>query len=728
MGLRRFTIVAALAALTGTTLVGTSAGATPGLAAGTPTVSRLAGADRVETAVRISQKAYTVSGNGSSGSVYLARMDVFADALAAGTLTDGPVLLVPTCGPVPKVVTDEVTRLSPARVVGLGGPGAICDQVLSDGAGGRQIARLAGVDRYLTSLEIAKERLRQGAATEIYVASGLDSPDAVVGGQLTRGPILLTGSVDRSTEYNAFLNEVKPSRVVALGGPGAVSDAQLSVLVGTKARLAGQSRFETAAAIAMRQFTENAETVYLARGDLYADGVASGALGNGPVLLVGQCSLPPAARERIASARPMYIVALGGPGAVCDDVLAQAAAATSATGGRTVAVTQDPSGWAIPGMIRSVVSSDGSDIAFSGQFDMLGSAPNIFRTSSWDTTMMPGVVNLDSADQRMEASLDWFDSSSDGRFVAFVHTPPATEAYPNPKKNVYVRDIARRTTVLASRTAANLPGNRDSYAPSISDDGLNVAFVSAATDLVPGDTNNANDVFRTGSFGGSMQLMSGANGRIGDAGSGAPALSADGTTVVFRSLASNLVSGDVDGTMDLIRVRAGYGEIDLHRVNTVAAPATSDPDRASSVSKDGNMVAYIWPGQAGVEALHVYDAHFDSSRPVASLGTQQAAPTSSFEISGDGKSVVVATAAQLGSEDSDSGQQDVSVCDTATAVCRLLSQEFTLRPTGVPSVIESVSTDFDASLVSYVASFPGLVSTDPAKGPTLFVWTKMPPS
>jgi Tol biopolymer transport system component len=342
--------------------------------------------------------------------------------------------------------------------------------------------------------------------------------------------------------------------------------------------------------------------------------------------------------------------------------------------------------------------------------------------------MMPAVVNLDSADQRMEASLDWFDSSSDGRFVAFVHTPPATEAYPNPKKNVYVRDQALRKTVLASRTGTNLPGNGDSYAPSISDDGLTVAFVSAATDLVSGDTNNAHDVFRTDSFGGFVQLMSGANGTIGDAGSGAPALSGDGTTVLFRSLASNLFPGDVRNTMDLIRVRAGYGEVDIHKVNSIAAPATSDPDRAPSVSKDGSMVAYTWPGQAGVEALYVFDANFVFSRPISSLGTQQAAPTSHFGISGDGKSVVVATAARLSSEDTDSGQQDVSVCDTTTAACRLLSQEFTLRPAGVPSVIESVSTDFDASLVSYVATFPGLVSTDPAKGPTVFVWTKMPPS
>lgn len=722
---RRLGAGVVVAAVLGAGLAGASAGATPTAVAVAPSTSRIAGADRVETAVLISRSVFTVSGNGASGSVYLARMDVFADALAAGTLTDGPVLLVPSCGAVPQVVEDEIARLDPARVVGLGGAGAVCDQVLNDAAGGRRTTRLAGADRYLTSLEIARERVRQGVTAEVYVASGLDSPDAVVGGQLTRGPILLTGPVDRSPEYNAFLSEVKPSRVVALGGPSAVSDAQLSTLVGTKARLAGQSRFETSAAIAMRQFTENAETVYLARGDIYADGVASGALSAGPVLLVGQCSLPAAARERIALARPMYIVALGGPGAVCDEVLAQAAAATSATQGRTAPIPRDATGWAIAGMERAVVSSDGSSLVIGGHFPMLGGDRNLFSTSSWAASLST-LVNVDTTGQRIEPdSLQWTDTSSTGRFVAFVHTPRPTDDYPNPKKNVYVRDQALEKTVLVSRTPDGLPGNGDSYAPSISDDGLSLAFVSAATDLVSGDTNNANDVYLTGSFGGEMQLVSRAGGEVGNAWSGVPALSGDGTTVVFRSLASNLVPDDVAGSVDLVSVRSAYGDRRVRRLNTIAAPATSSRELAASVSRDGNTVAYTWPGPAGIEALHVFDGDFDVSRPVTAVGTDAAAPAEHFEISGDGTSVVVASRARLTSEDTDSGQQDVSVCDTSSETCRLLSQEFTLRPSGLSSSILSVSTDSDASHVAYVATFPGLVSADSAEGPTTFVWTRL---
>ena len=91
--------------------------------------SRLAGATRVDTAVAISQAAFPLSAD----TVYLARADVFADALAAGALTDGPILLVPSCGEVPTEVAAEIARLEPLEVVALGGESAVC----SDAVGGR---------------------------------------------------------------------------------------------------------------------------------------------------------------------------------------------------------------------------------------------------------------------------------------------------------------------------------------------------------------------------------------------------------------------------------------------------------------------------------------------------------------------------------------------------------------------------------------------------------------
>src|SRR5437899_2875686 len=50
-------------------------------------------------------------------------------------------------------------------------------------------------------------------------------------------------------------------------------------------------------------------------------------------------------------------------------------------------------------------------------------------------------------------------------------------------------------TELASMNASAQPGNGGSDRPAISAEGRYVAFSSLATNLVPGDTNNAEDIF-----------------------------------------------------------------------------------------------------------------------------------------------------------------------------------------------------------------------------------------
>lgn len=92
--------------------------------------ARIAGPTRFDTAVAISQRAFPET----APVVYLARADAFADALVAGTLSDGPILLVPSCGDIPQVVLDEIDRLDPDTVLALGGTAAVCDATLAQAA------------------------------------------------------------------------------------------------------------------------------------------------------------------------------------------------------------------------------------------------------------------------------------------------------------------------------------------------------------------------------------------------------------------------------------------------------------------------------------------------------------------------------------------------------------------------------------------------------------------
>src|SRR5213078_5398300 len=121
----------------------------------------------------------------------------------------------------------------------------------------------------------------------------------------------------------------------------------------------------------------------------------------------------------------------------------------------------------------------------------------------------------------------------------------------NGATDVFVRDrqtgMTERVSVASDGTQAN---NASSY-PVLSADGRFVAFDSAATGLVSGDTNGVSDVFVHDRQTGTIERVSVASGGAqGDGSSGLigfafpPALSAAGRFVAFVSAATNLVTGD----------------------------------------------------------------------------------------------------------------------------------------------------------------------------------------
>lgn len=287
--------------------------------AATPT-DRLAGATRFETAVAVSKRAFP----GGAETVYLARGDAFADALAAGVLADGPVLLVPSDGAVPAGVMAEIDRLDPAEVIALGGSGAVSDAVLATAAGGRAADRLAGANRAATATAISGRAFPGGADT-VYLARWDSFADALAAGAVDDGPILLvppTGPVPPTVQSE--IDRLDPTQVVALGGTGAVSDATLAALGATRqiGRLSGADRIETAAAISQHNFPQGAATVYIARSDAFPDALAAGSLDDGPILLTPPGSrVPSATISELSRLSPQLIIALGGPTAVSDEAM-----------------------------------------------------------------------------------------------------------------------------------------------------------------------------------------------------------------------------------------------------------------------------------------------------------------------------------------------------------------------------------------------------------------------
>lgn len=146
--------------------------------------------------------------------------------------------------------------------------------------------------------------------------------------------------------------------------------------------------------------------------------------------------------------------------------------------------------------------------------------------------------------------------SGDGRLAFFLST--ASDLVPNlpatGSASVYSRDLTTGLVRLVSPSAAHGgPGNGDVTGFDVSANGHWVAFSSRSSDMVPGDTNQVEDVFLFDvEAGKTIRITEGADGGQADRESGYPSISADGRFVIFESLASNLVSGlDQNGVSDV---------------------------------------------------------------------------------------------------------------------------------------------------------------------------------
>jgi Tol biopolymer transport system component len=149
---------------------------------------------------------------------------------------------------------------------------------------------------------------------------------------------------------------------------------------------------------------------------------------------------------------------------------------------------------------------------------------------------------------------EWPSLSADGRYVAFqsvAYNLVSDDA--NGVTDIFVRDMRLGSTTRVSIDSLGVEGNADSEWPSLSADGRFVTFLSAASNLVPGDTNGAQDVFvHDRETGQTRRVSVDSAGVQGNADSYFdPRISADGRYVAFASHASNLVAGDDNGQLDV---------------------------------------------------------------------------------------------------------------------------------------------------------------------------------
>jgi hypothetical protein len=142
--------------------------------------------------------------------------------------------------------------------------------------------------------------------------------------------------------------------------------------------------------------------------------------------------------------------------------------------------------------------------------------------------------------------------SSDGQIVAFAST--ATNLVANDTngfQDVFVHDRSTGITERISVDSAGAEGDDDSGYPSLSADGRLVAFHSSASNLVANDANATTDIFvHDRATGETLRVSVDSAGGEADSFSGGPSLTSDGSLVAFYSAASNLVAGDSNGASD----------------------------------------------------------------------------------------------------------------------------------------------------------------------------------
>jgi len=216
--------------------------------------------------------------------------------------------------------------------------------------------------------------------------------------------------------------------------------------------------------------------------------------------------------------------------------------------------------------------------------------------------------------------------SADGRYVLFVSTAnnltlmsngAPMSVLPLPGMNVYLRDRASNTTTLVSVNLAGTgAGNGDSLPGGICTNGQHVLFVSAASDLVPNDTNSANDVFVRYLVNGMTTLVSvSTNGTSGNGESRDPVMTPDGRYVAFVSAATNLVAGDNNGIPDIFVRDLQSNTTTLVSIGAMSTSSTS-PTGSSEVPEitpDGRYVAFystatnLVPGVTTTGEIYVRD-------------------------------------------------------------------------------------------------------------------------
>ena len=305
-------------------------------------MTRIYGKDRYETAFAAADMIFEKNGGPFDGMVVASGHD-YPDALSAMMLTHKQVakpLILTSDATVNRTLDYIHSKIkSGGQVFIVGGTGVV-SQGLEDTlrTDGYEVTRLGGKDRYETNSQILNSIPNLFGEYELAICSGKTYADALSAGTDTRMLMMIVG--DSLTESQIhYLSTHSFTSVRIFGGEGAVSkqvEREIAKYIYANAsieRIAGRDRFETSA-LAAQKLSESSESITLAYGYDYPDGLVAGVFSylysdtfNGqrsPVILAaGPDQIPEALRTYIGNIKVEHpqVYVFGGPKLILDSTV-----------------------------------------------------------------------------------------------------------------------------------------------------------------------------------------------------------------------------------------------------------------------------------------------------------------------------------------------------------------------------------------------------------------------
>lgn len=263
-------------------------------------VKSLQGNRRFETAVSISKEGW----NSNADTVIIASAYSVVDGSSAtplASIKNAPILLVDK-NEVTNSTKEELKRLNPSNIIVIGGTNVVNDNTYNELKSilpSASIKRIGGINRYETSLNIAKEISKYKNIDKVYVAGGHGEADALSIASKAgedKAPIILTPKDDLTYDSYYWLKSQNLLDAYFIGGDLVISDNVINKVNSVTSnnvlnnRVYGLNRQETNVKVIQKFYTNsNYNALLITKSNPLVDALSAGPLAakkNSPIVLV----------------------------------------------------------------------------------------------------------------------------------------------------------------------------------------------------------------------------------------------------------------------------------------------------------------------------------------------------------------------------------------------------------------------------------------------------------